>query len=246
MRESALVSAAARASNGDGGGFGKGEGDGGGSEIEPLVVIGPRPLKRILDMYFRIERAPIHFVDCATATAASQGEGPREGFEAGGEGGEGGGGVENGRVNGLGSGAREGRGVGAAALARALSTLRLRSLRSVEVTHSCSHAYGAIIEGEAGWKLAYSGDTRPCPALVRASRGATVLIHEATFESAMVDEAEMKRHSTTREAVDAGRECGAFRTVLTHFSQRYGEQPRRARTHACSHPHKHVCTLSFP
>jgi ribonuclease Z len=32
-----------------------------------------------------------------------------------------------------------------------------------------------------GWKLVYSGDTRPCEAMVEASAGATVLIHEVNI-----------------------------------------------------------------
>ncbi len=32
----------------------------------------------------------------------------------------------------------------------------------------------------------YTGDTRPCQALIRAGLGATVLIHEATFEPKLI------------------------------------------------------------
>lgn len=32
--------------------------------------------------------------------------------------------------------------------------------------------------GREPWSLVFSGDTRPCPALVKAAKGATVLIHE--------------------------------------------------------------------
>lgn len=37
----------------------------------------------------------------------------------------------------------------------------------------------------------------------------------------MVEQAERKRHSTSQEALLAARQMGAYRTVLTHFSQRY-------------------------
>ena len=47
----------------------------------------------------------------------------------------------------------------------------------------------------------YSGDTRPCHELVQAGRGATLLIHEATMENALWEEALLKRHATTEEAV---------------------------------------------
>lgn len=38
-------------------------------------------------------------------------------------------------------------------------------------------------------------------------------------------EAVAKRHSTTGEAVDIGQRAGAYRTILTHFSQRYAKLP---------------------
>ncbi|GLT53339.1 hypothetical protein SLA2020_266170 [Shorea laevis] len=82
-----------------------------------------------------------------------------------------------------------------------------------------------------GWKIVYSGDTRPCPELIEASRGATVLIHEATFEDGMVEEAIARNHSTTKEAVDVGNSAGAYRIILTHFSQRYPKIPIFDETH---------------
>jgi ribonuclease Z len=74
-------------------------------------------------------------------------------------------------------------------------------------------------------RLAFSGDTRPCPALVAAARGAALLVHEATFEDDLKSEADAKKHSTTGDAVAAGAAAGAARTLLTHFSQRYPKVP---------------------
>ena len=51
-------------------------------------------------------------------------------------------------------------------------------LESVRVVH-CAHAFAVVLRGAAGWKLVYSGDTRPCDALAAAAKDATVLIHEA-------------------------------------------------------------------
>lgn len=74
-------------------------------------------------------------------------------------------------------------------LKETLSSLGLVGVTSVPVVH-CPHAYGVVIESmtrtqpdgsrRPGWKVVYSGDTRPCDALVDASEGATVLIHEVT------------------------------------------------------------------
>jgi hypothetical protein len=60
---------------------------------------------------------------------------------------------------------------------------------------------------------------------VEAARGATLLIHEATFEDEMADEARAKRHSTTRDAMDMAAQSGAYRLILTHFSSRYPTMP---------------------
>ena len=57
--------------------------------------------------------------------------------------------------------------------------LGLKTLQSVLVVH-CAHAYAAVLEGLNGWKLVFSGDTRPCEQLVQAAKDATLLIHEVT------------------------------------------------------------------
>lgn len=48
---------------------------------------------------------------------------------------------------------------------------------------------------------------------------------QATFEDCMVDEAVEKNHSTTKEAIEVGDSAGAYRVILTHFSQRYPKIP---------------------
>lgn len=48
---------------------------------------------------------------------------------------------------------------------------------------------------------------------------------QATFDDAMLEEAIAKNHSLTREAVETGVSAGAYRTILTHFSQRYPKIP---------------------
>jgi len=103
-------------------------------------------------------------------------------------------------------------------------SLGFLSVVCVPVRH-CSDAFGCVLRHQAGWSLVYSGDTQPCDTLIRAGQGATLLIHEATFEPGLVGEARKKRHSTTSEAMEVGRRMGAYRTVLTHFSQRYPKCP---------------------
>ena len=42
---------------------------------------------------------------------------------------------------------------------------------------------------------------------------------QAIFDDELLSEAVAKRHSLTREAIACGRDAGAYRTILTHFSQ---------------------------
>ncbi len=58
-----------------------------------------------------------------------------------------------------------------------------------------------------------AGDTRPSPALVSAGRGATLLVHEATFEPCLEQQARGKRHCTSAEAVEVAGRMGAYRWV---------------------------------
>ena len=47
------------------------------------------------------------------------------------------------------------------------------------------------------------------------------MIHEATFEDSLAEDAKWKKHTTIGQAIDIGQKCGVWRTVLTHFSPRY-------------------------
>ncbi|HSP78752.1 MAG TPA: MBL fold metallo-hydrolase, partial [Myxococcaceae bacterium] len=82
-------------------------------------------------------------------------------------------------------------------------------------------------EPRPGRRLVLSGDTRPCPALVRAARDADLLVHESTFSDDEQARAHETRHSTAREAAWVAREAGAKRLVLTHLSSRHDTDPSR-------------------
>ncbi|CAK7268339.1 hypothetical protein SEPCBS119000_003011 [Sporothrix epigloea] len=96
------------------------------------------------------------------------------------------------------------------------------------------HCHGALAvvftwpsakEGDEPLKIAYSGDCRPSADFAAIGRGATLLLHESTFDDELKGEAVAKKHSTMGEALSVGRDMGARRVLLTHFSQRYPKIP---------------------
>jgi ribonuclease Z len=100
----------------------------------------------------------------------------------------------------------------------------MTSVKAKRVNH-CHGALAVCISFTTKFKVAYSGDCRPCPAFAELGKGATLLIHEATFDDELIGDAIAKKHSTTSEALDIGRQMCARRIVLTHFSQRYQKIP---------------------
>ncbi|KAK1947771.1 Zinc phosphodiesterase ELAC protein 2 [Phytophthora citrophthora] len=98
------------------------------------------------------------------------------------------------------------------------------SITSVRVFH-CYDSYGLVLTLNSGKKLVYSGDTKPCNDLVLAGMGAELLVHEATFDDSMGQDAQMKKHSTVSQALEIARRMRARQVVLTHFSQRYPSLP---------------------
>ncbi|KAL1212426.1 tRNase Z TRZ3 [Cardamine amara subsp. amara] len=201
---------------------------------EPAIVVGPRPLKGFLDAYQRLEDLDMVFLDCRSTASTSWAS------------------LESSDGNAEGSLFSKGSPMQSVFkrsdiptdnssvlpslknLKKVLSEIGLEDLISFPVVH-CPQAFGVVVKaaervnsvGERipGWKMVYSGDSRPCPETVEASRDATVLIHEATFEDALIEEALAKNHSTTKEAIDIGSSAGVYRIVLTHFSQRYPKIP---------------------
>ncbi|KAL8170576.1 hypothetical protein V2J09_022380 [Rumex salicifolius] len=227
-----------------------------GTPREPLIVIGPRQLKGYLDAYQRLEDLDFRFLDCKHTTRDSwaafesdEVQDPSVNTQTS---------VED-TVFGKGNHHRmqsifrkpvDGK-VCFPILKKLKETLLeagIEALVSFPVIH-CPRAYGVVLKASErlnssaelipGWKVVYSGDTRPCPELIEASRGATALIHEATFEDSMVEEAIAKNHSTTKEAIEAGEAAGVYRIILTHFSQRYPKIP------VLNHTHMHNTCIAF-
>jgi ribonuclease Z len=100
----------------------------------------------------------------------------------------------------------------------------ISSIQACTVEH-CHGAAAVVINFPNGFKVAYSGDCRPSNKFVEIGQGATLLVHEATFDDELQGDAIAKKHSTTAEALDVGRRMNARRIMLTHFSQRYQKIP---------------------
>lgn len=74
-----------------------------------------------------------------------------------------------------------------------------------------------------GRRVAYLTDTRPCEGGVQLARDADVVIHESTYATEMLADAEERLHSTAAGAARVARDAKASRLILTHFSARYGD-----------------------
>uniref|UniRef100_A0A8C9WHC8 Zinc phosphodiesterase ELAC protein 2 n=1 Tax=Scleropages formosus TaxID=113540 RepID=A0A8C9WHC8_SCLFO len=105
-----------------------------------------------------------------------------------------------------------------------LKKLDLEKFQTCVVPH-CKGSFACSLSHQAGWKVVFSGDTVPCEALVQMGKNATLLIHEATLEDGMEEEAKQKRHSTISQAIDIGMKMNAKFIMLNHFSQRYPKIP---------------------
>jgi len=105
-------------------------------------------------------------------------------------------------------------------LRQAWEKLSVKQMTNVSAKH-CFQSFSLILDHKTAGRLVYSGDTRPNAQLVKQGHRARLLIHEATFENDLIEEAKQKRHSTIDEAMIVARDMKAEFVVLTHFSQRY-------------------------
>jgi len=101
-----------------------------------------------------------------------------------------------------------------------LEELGVTEFKSVEVDH-IPQSYAINIKHKEGWSFLYSGDTRPSESMVQEVGNVTILVHESTFADDLREQAKARMHSTDKEAIEIGIKLKAWRTVLTHFSQRY-------------------------
>ena len=72
-----------------------------------------------------------------------------------------------------------------------------------------------------GLKIAYSGDTMPSKSFTMAAMNADLMIHEATYDEALIEKAIENGHSTATQAAETAKEAKVVRLILTHISSRY-------------------------
>lgn len=92
----------------------------------------------------------------------------------------------------------------------------------------------ADVLGDArpGRRVVFSGDTRPCATTLAVSRGASLLVHEATFTDDERDRAAETGHATAAQAAALAREADVDLLALTHISTR--SHPREIRHEAAA------------
>jgi ribonuclease Z len=82
-----------------------------------------------------------------------------------------------------------------------------------------------VSEPRRGQSFAFVMDTAWCDGALELAEGVDLLVCESTFLEAEADLAAATGHMTARQAGRLAAEAGARSLVLTHFSQRYGDEP---------------------
>ena len=74
-----------------------------------------------------------------------------------------------------------------------------------------------------GRKIVYTGDTKPCQAIVDLAKDCNVLIHDSTTALDLEEKSNSYCHSSSAQAAQAAKDAGAVKLFLTHISPRYDE-----------------------
>jgi len=195
---------------------------------EPMRLYGPRGAKKLLAQAISlgVERVPfqIEVEEVKAGTIIGErGKGTREGYEIHVFGTEHGGGSVGYALK-----EHERRGRFDADKARAAGIPegplwgKLTKGETIELADGRRlTADGFVGAQRAGRLVVFTGDTRPCAAVVDAAQGADLLIHEATFGEEEKERAKETGHSTAREAAQVALGARARRLVLSHVSARY-------------------------
>jgi ribonuclease Z len=81
---------------------------------------------------------------------------------------------------------------------------------------------GEVSKGiRVGRKIVYSGDTAPMDEMVNFAKDANVLIHEATVDSSLEEQANEYGHSSAKQAAIIAKKANVDNLLLVHISPRY-------------------------
>jgi len=72
-----------------------------------------------------------------------------------------------------------------------------------------------------GRKVLISGDTRPCRTIIEEGIDSDLMVHEATLDSSLKEEAATYGHSTAADAAEVAKSARARLLCLYHLSNRY-------------------------
>lgn len=201
-----------------------------GQDSPPLLVLGPRPLRRALQAYALLEPMRFQWVDVAsTAAGAAVPEAVRaavEGIQAA---------LGLDRFESVPvmhcahsyglvlESASEGWKMVFSGDTQPCEQLVEAAKGATLLIHEVKH-WWPCIPALPGFAAMSAGR---CPLFTLTSRRDLIIsiILQATFDDSMAAEAQAKKHSTTGGAVSIGARAGAYRTLLTHFSQRYPKIP---------------------
>lgn len=109
-----------------------------------------------------------------------------------------------------------------------LGIVRFQTCRAIHCNWAYSNAITFKISPHEDFKISYSGDTRPNIERFALEIGqrSDLLIHEATLDNDLQEDAIKKKHCTLRETVEVANAMNVRKVVLTHFSQRYPKVPQ--------------------
>jgi ribonuclease Z len=98
---------------------------------------------------------------------------------------------------------------------------RLQGGESVQVAGKVITPDMVLGPKRRGRKVLISGDTRPSKTIIEEGMDADLLVHEATLDSSLKEEAATYGHSTAVEAAEVAKSAHARLLCLYHFSNRY-------------------------
>ncbi|TGC08362.1 ribonuclease Z [Methanolobus halotolerans] len=100
---------------------------------------------------------------------------------------------------------------------------RLHRGEAIEINGRTILPEEVVGQSRPGRKIVYSGDTRPCNAILETSRDADILIHDATLAKDQQEWAIESMHTTAEEAANLAKKANVRQLILTHISSRYSD-----------------------